>query len=114
MRFLILAIAIVGTLGVFATTRSGRALLKRIGLRRYVPDAAPARDVEYLLAACGGDRAEAERRLEAERARYPALGEPDHYRRAIRRVLAERDEAGGGTRLDGDALDSRGEREPTR
>ena len=91
MRWLILVLTVIGTVGVFATTEAGRAVLKRFGLRRSVPGAAPEHDVDYLLKACGGDRAEVERRLEAERARYPALGEAEHYRRAIRRVWLERD-----------------------
>ena len=66
MRFLLLVLAIAGTLGVFAMTRSGHALLKRLGFRRYVPGSAPARDVEYLRSLCGGDPAETEERLEAE------------------------------------------------
>ena len=112
MRFLLLVLAIAGTLGVFATTRSGHALLKRLGFRRYVPGSAPARDVEYRRSLCGGDPAEADERLEAERSRYPALGEAEHYRHAIRRALVARD--GAGPRLERDALDSHCERELTR
>ena len=56
-----------------------------------VPGAAPSDDVRYLLEACGGDRREVERRLDAERERLPDLTEAEHYRRAIRKVMAERD-----------------------
>lgn len=94
MEALVLLLAIAGTLAVFATTRTGRALRKRLGFRDGVPGAAPSEDVRFLLEACGGDRREVERRLAAERERVPALTEAEHYRRAIRRVLAER---GGST-----------------
>ena len=86
MNLLLLVLAVVGTLAVFATTRSGREVLKRIGLRDRVSGAASSEDVEYLLAACGGDRAEVEQRLATERDRFPELTEAEHYRRAIRKV----------------------------
>jgi hypothetical protein len=91
MKLFLLLIAIGGTLAVFATTKRGREIARRIGLRRWVPGAAPSEDVAFLLDACRGDRREVERRLEIERSRLPALDEADHYRRAIRRVLAERE-----------------------
>jgi hypothetical protein len=91
MRILLLLLAIGATLAVFATTRPGRELAKRIGLRDYVPGAASSEDVAFLLGACDGDRAEVERRLEVERKRLPDLSEAEHYRRAIRKVLAERE-----------------------
>jgi hypothetical protein len=90
MRLLQLLFAIMLTLGVFATTRRGQEIAKRIGLRDHVPGAASSEDVRFLLDACGGDRAELERRIERERSRVPDLSEADHYRRAIRKVLAER------------------------
>ena len=91
MKLLILLLAIAGTLAVFATTTRGREIAKRIGLRDHVPGAARSEDVAFLLDACGGDRVELERRIELERSRLPDLEESDHYRRAIRRVLAERE-----------------------
>ncbi len=90
MSNLILLIAILATLAIFATTTAGREVAKRIGLRDHVPGAAPSEDVAYLLAACGGDRREVERRLDVERDRYPQASEAEHYRRAIRKVFAER------------------------
>ena len=45
----------------------------------------------FLLEACDGDRAELERRVAVERDRYPDLTEAEHFRRAIRKVLAERE-----------------------
>jgi hypothetical protein len=87
---LLLILVVAGTLAVFATTRAGRELRKRIGLRDGVPGAAPHRDVEFLIEACGGDRDEAARRVAFEQAQLPDLTEAEHYRRAIRRVLAER------------------------
>ena len=83
-------IALAAVLAVFATTRPGRKLAVRMGLRNHVAGAAPSKDVEFLQSRCGGDPAEAERRVAAERERFPALAEPEHYRRAIRRILAER------------------------
>ncbi len=90
MTGLTLLLAILGTLAVFLTTSPGRELLKRIGLRDRVPGAASSDNVEFLRSACGGDRQEVERRLSVERERYPDLTEAEHYRRAIRKVLAER------------------------
>lgn len=91
MSNLILLIAIVATLAIFATTQPGRELAKRIGLRDRVPGAASSEDVAYLLAACSGDRRDVARRIGAERDRYPELTEAELYRRAIRKVFAERD-----------------------
>ena len=89
MSTLMLVLATAATLAVFATTRSGRELSKRIGLRDWVPGAAASDDVAYLLSACGGDRSEVARRVDAERERFPDLTEAEHYRRAIRKVFAE-------------------------
>ena len=91
MEALLLILAVVGTLAVFATTRSGRELRKRVGFRDGVPGAAPKEDVRFLLDACDGDLAEVERRIAVERERVPALTEAEHYRRAIRKVMSERD-----------------------
>ena len=90
MEAVLLTLAVVATLAGFATTRAGRAMRKRIGRRDGVPGAAPREDVQFLLQACGGDRAEVERRLAVERERLPDLTEAEHYRRAIRKVMAER------------------------
>lgn len=90
MISLLIAFAVlVAVIAIFATTRVGKQLAVRIGLRDRVAGAAPSRDVEFLLERCGGDRAEALRRVAAESERFPALGEADHYRRAIRRILQE-------------------------
>lgn len=90
MSALILVLAVAGTLAIFATTKRGQSIAKQIGFRDRVPDAAPTEDVDFLRSACGGDRSEAERRLAAERERFPELTEAEHYRRAIRKVMAER------------------------
>jgi hypothetical protein len=90
MTALILLIAVGATLAIFATTPPGRQVLKRIGLRDLVSDAAPSEDFDYLLSACGGDRAELDRRVSVERERYPDLTEAEHFRRAIRKVFDER------------------------
>lgn len=91
MNTLMLVIAIVVTLAIFATTTRGRQLVKRMGFRDRVPGAASTEDDDYLLAACGGDRRELERRITIERERYPELTEAEHYRRAIRKVFVSRD-----------------------
>ena len=90
MEILMLIFAVVGTLAIFATTRVGREVLKRTGLRDRVADAAPSVDVAYLLSACGGDRREVDRRIDLERAHLPELTEVEHYRRAIRKIMSER------------------------
>jgi len=91
MSLVILLLVIGATIAVFATTSYGREIAKRIGFRDRVFGAATSEDVSYLLTACNGDRAALEQRIEAERLRYPALSEAEHYRRAIRRVFAERE-----------------------
>ena len=91
MTALILLIAVGATLAILATTPPGRRVLKRIGLRDLVSDAAPSEDFDYLLSACGGDRAELDRRVSLERERYPDLTEAEHFRRAIRKVFDERE-----------------------
>lgn len=48
---------------------------------------APKEDREYLLRVCGGDAAEVERRLAAEKERFPELNERAIYRRAIRTYM---------------------------
>ncbi len=90
MSVLWLTLAIAGTLAIFATTRSGRALLAHTRLRDRIPGAANTRDVRYLLDACEGDRRRVERLLSVERERYPDLSEAEHYRRAIRKILRAR------------------------
>ena len=98
MTLLMLVLAIVATIALFATTTSGREIAKRIGFRDRVTGAATSEDVAYLLSACHDDRALLERRIEAERLRYPGLTEAEHYRRAIRKVFAERESSGLETR----------------
>jgi len=89
MTALTLLLALMGTIAVFLTTRRGRELAKRIGLRDRVAGAAKSEDVSYLLKACEGDRREMKRRIELERERFPDLTEAEHYRRAIRRVMTD-------------------------
>lgn len=76
-------------LAIFATTKPGRRLVAALGLRGAVSGAATSDDVDFLLGRCGNDPREVARRIAAERERYPDLCEADHYRRAIRRLLAE-------------------------
>lgn len=86
-----LSLAIVATLAIFATTTLGRSFATRLGFRDHVPGAASSEDVAYLLSACDGDRAELERRIAVERARYPEMTEAEHYRFAIRKVFSSRE-----------------------
>lgn len=87
----LLVLAVV--LAISATTPTGRRLAVGLGLRRFVAGAASSQDIAFLLGRCGHDRSELERRLAAERERFPALTEAEHCRRAIRRILHE--QAGG-------------------
>jgi hypothetical protein len=90
MSVLMVILAVAATLAIFATTRRGREVLKQIGLRDRVSGAASSEDFAYLLRACGGDRHEMDRRVAVERDRFPALTEAEHFRRAIRKVMAQR------------------------
>lgn len=85
----LLVVVLAAVLAIFATTPAGRRIAVQIGLRDRVAGAATSEDVDFLLLRCGNDRAEALRRVAFERERFPELCEADHYRRAIRRVLAE-------------------------
>lgn len=98
MTLVMLVLAISVTIAVFATTTQGREIAKRIGFRDYVPGAATSQDVAFLLSACHDDRAVLEKRIETERLRYPDLTEAEHYRRAIRKVFAERESSAPETR----------------
>ena len=91
----VLAIVVLAAVfAIYATTPGGQRLLAGLGLRRFVKGAAPSEDLDYMLRACGGDRAEVERRLAAERERNDTLSEAQLYRKAIRRLMNERrDEA---------------------
>jgi hypothetical protein len=89
MTFLFTAIAIVATVAVFLTTTRGREVAKRIGFRDRVAGAATSEDLAFLLSRCDGDRDAAERRIAAERMRFPDLTEADQVRRAIRKILSE-------------------------
>jgi hypothetical protein len=86
-----LPIAVAAVLAVFLTTDAGRRWAGRLGVPtpfgrgRVDPDTR-----RYLLDACGGDRREMIRRVEAERTRFPALPEAELYRRAVRTVVQER------------------------
>jgi hypothetical protein len=76
-------------LAIFSTTKTGRRVFDALGLRGPGPGAATSDDVDFLLGRCDNDPKEVARRIDAERERYPDLCEADHYRRAIRRLLAE-------------------------
>ncbi len=91
MSAVILILVVGATLAIFATTTAGRELMKRVGFRDRVPGAASSADLDYLRSACGGDLEEVARRVAVEQERYPDLTEAEHYRRAIRKIFAERE-----------------------
>ena len=90
VSILLLIVVSLAVLAIFATTRRGGEIAKQIGLRDHIKGAASNEDVDYLLQACGGDFEELARRVEYERERVSELTEAEHYRRAIRRVMAEK------------------------
>lgn len=90
VSILMLLVVSIAVLAIFATTRRGSEIAKRVGLRDHIKGAASNEDLDFLLQACGGDVQEVARRVEYERERFSELTEADHYRRAIRRVLAEK------------------------
>jgi len=86
-----LPIAVAAVLAVFLTTDRGRRLGGRLGIPARLGRGGVDPDTRrYLLDACGGDRREMVRRVEAERRRYPALDEASLYRRAVRTAMNER------------------------
>jgi len=90
MTLLFALLVLLATFLIFLTTNRGREVAKRIGLRDRVVGAATSEDLGYLRSACHDDPREVERRIAAERARFPDLTEADHVRRAIRKIFAER------------------------
>ena len=86
----------VAVVAIFVTMGPGQRLVKQLGLRRLQKGAAPDEDRAYLLQACGGDRGEVERRLDALRERHPDFDESELYRRAIRAVMIEQGRWGRG------------------
>ncbi len=94
LALLMALFVLAGVVAIFATTPAGRRLAARFGVAERVRGPAPSEDVEFLLTRCGGDPAEVARRIAAERDRGPALTEAEHYRRAIRRLLAEQKHEG--------------------
>jgi hypothetical protein len=80
-------------LGVFLTMPAGQALARRLGLDGLVRGAPSTGDREFLLRVCSGDRAEVERRLAVERARFPDITDEQIHRRAIRTYMNNRPES---------------------
>ena len=91
MDGLLLGLAVLALLGVFATTRRGRSLLVHTPLRDRVPGAAPREDVDWLRQLCDGDAGEARRAIDQEREQTPDLSEAQLYRRAIRKRMRARE-----------------------
>lgn len=94
MGVLVMVLVALAVCAIFLTMAPGQRLVTRLGLRRFQKGAAPAEDRDFLLDACGGDRAAVEARLEAVRMRYPDWDEAQLYRRAIRAVMNERRTSG--------------------
>ncbi len=88
-----LVVVALAVLFVVWTMPVGKRIAARLGVPRFGAKRAGrprSEDRDYLLRACGGDLAEVERRLAAERERFSDLGEADIYRRAIRKVMQSR------------------------
>ena len=90
-----LPIALAAVLAIFFTTHAGRRLARRIRLPIGRASRVPAEDRNFMLEACGRDKREVERRLEADRVRYPGFDPPQLYRRAIRTEIRRRQEEDG-------------------
>ena len=82
--WLVLILAVLAVTAVFFTTPAGERMRRSLGIPGIAKGSASREDRAFLLRICGGDRAEMERRLEAERRRFPALSDSDIHRRAIR------------------------------
>ena len=90
MVLLGVAAVVLAILFIIWTMPVGARIAERLGAPRFgaIRSGRPSpEDRDYLLWACGGDEAEVERRLAAERERFSDLGEADIYRRAIRKVM---------------------------
>lgn len=91
-RVLVALLALAAAGAIFATTRPGRRLLRRLGLPE--PGArgtSPSREQRrMLLRACQGDRAVMERLLDAERKKFPAMSEAEITRRVLRALWRDR------------------------
>ena len=90
-----LPIAVAAVVAIFFTTSPGRRLARQIGLPGGRAGRVPEEDRKFLFDACGRDEGELERRLEAERVRYPGFDQPQLYRRAIRTEMRRRQEEDG-------------------
>lgn len=88
--WLMMAIAVLAVLAIFATTPAGQRISAGLGLDALSKDWPPKEDRDFLLRACSDDRAEMERRLGDERSRNSALTEAQVYRRAIRTYMNSR------------------------
>jgi len=85
-----LPIAVLAVLAIFLTTERGRRIAGRLGVPSPFRQNVDRETRTYLLDACGGDRREMARRVEAERRRFPDLDEAALYRRAVRTRMQER------------------------
>ena len=85
-----LPIAVLAVFALVLTTDAGRRWAARLGVRTPFAGGVPSDTRDHLLSLCGGDRREMTRRVDAERARFPALDEAALYRRAMRAAMNER------------------------
>lgn len=88
--WILLPIVVAAVGAIFLTTPLGKRLAGRVGLPLPFAGSVDPESRAYLLRACGGDRREMARRLDAERERFPELDEAAIHRRAIRAVVTER------------------------
>lgn len=85
-----LPIAVLAVLALVLTTETGKRWAAWVGVPTPFRDGVPSGTRDHLLNLCGGDRREMTRRLDAERARFPALDEAAIYRRAMRTAMNDR------------------------
>ena len=88
--WILLPLAIAAVLAIFLTTPTGQRLASTLGLPLPSRKGPSKEDRDFLLRACGGERAEVARRLDAEREKFPDLGTTEIHRRAIRTYMNSR------------------------
>jgi hypothetical protein len=79
---------VVGLVGwILWTMPIGQRVANRLGLVGFRRQGAPGADREFLLRACGGDRARVQEMLERARAGDREMSDAEAHRRAIRTVM---------------------------
>ena len=89
-NWLLILVGVGAIVALFASTRPGQRLRRRLPIRAIQQGRAPKKDRDYLLQVCRGDSAQVERLLDLERRKNPELSEAQAYRRAIRSHLRDK------------------------